>query len=163
MNFRIFKCSEKAIFVYVACVLFSAHALGAIAATTLSKGRIEVTLHPLRANTGKVFLSLSNTKEGFLGNNDAYARAQVKVQTQNRSGKLSYFVNHTFTDIPYGKYAIAWFHDVNDDNKMERNWMGIPVEPWGCSNHCAGLFGPRFKRALFSLDSSIIHIDMDGG
>jgi len=41
----------------------------------------------------------------------------------------------TFHDIPTGKYAIFVFHDVNRNNKLDKNWLGIPKEGYGASRN----------------------------
>jgi uncharacterized protein (DUF2141 family) len=41
----------------------------------------------------------------------------------------------TFTGIPKGKYALFVFHDVNENNKLDRNWLGIPKEGYGASRN----------------------------
>ncbi|MEL6274196.1 MAG: DUF2141 domain-containing protein [Bacteroidota bacterium] len=33
--------------------------------------------------------------------------------------------------LPPGKYVIAAFHDLNENEKLDRNLFGVPVEPYG--------------------------------
>ena len=55
-------------------------------------------------------------------------------------------------DIPDGTYAIGIFIDTNYNNKMDRNFLGIPKEQYGFSNNAKGSFGPpSFKDASFDM------------
>jgi uncharacterized protein (DUF2141 family) len=56
----------------------------------------------------------------------------------------------TEVKIPYGKYAVTIFHDVNGDTELNSNFMGIPKEPYGFSNNPRAMFGPpSFEQSLF--------------
>lgn len=58
-------------------------------------------------------------------------------------------------ELPPGTYAIGIFHDVNLNNKMDNNFLGIPVEQFGFSNNARALFGPPdFEDAAFLLKGS---------
>ncbi len=48
----------------------------------------------------------------------------------------------TFRDLPAGDYAFSVYHDANNNGKLDRNMMGIPVEPFAFSNDAQGHMGP---------------------
>jgi len=55
-----------------------------------------------------------------------------------------------FSGIPSGTYAVSVVHDENSNGKMDTNFMGIPREGVGSSNHAKGHFGPpKFEAAAF--------------
>lgn len=57
-------------------------------------------------------------------------------------------------ELPEGTYAIGLFVDTNDNNKLDRNFFGIPKEQYGFSNDAKGSFGPpSFKKASFTISS----------
>ncbi|MCC7256875.1 MAG: DUF2141 domain-containing protein [Gammaproteobacteria bacterium] len=57
--------------------------------------------------------------------------------------------------LPPGEYALSVFHDVDDDGRLARNFIGIPKEPAGLSNNVRPKFGPpRFKDAKFSVGTT---------
>lgn len=59
--------------------------------------------------------------------------------------------------VPPGIYAIVAWHDRNNDNKVDQNWLGIPQEGVGFSNDPGlGVHGPRFS-------DSAVTIEPDGG
>lgn len=48
-------------------------------------------------------------------------------------------------DLPHGKYAISVFQDLNENGKLDTNFLGIPTEPYGYSQNPR----PRFRAATF--------------
>jgi uncharacterized protein (DUF2141 family) len=56
------------------------------------------------------------------------------------------------SDLPPGKYAVALIHDVNENMKLDKNWVGKPKEQWGMSNNPRARFSaPPFEKAVFEL------------
>jgi uncharacterized protein (DUF2141 family) len=61
-------------------------------------------------------------------------------------------VTFVLSDLAPGTYAIKFYHDVNDNKKMDSNPFGMPTEPYGFSNNAKGNFGPaRWDKAAFEL------------
>ena len=59
-------------------------------------------------------------------------------------------------DLPEGVYAIGIFVDVNRNNRMDRNFIGIPKEQYGFSNDARGRFGPpSFAEASFTVSGDM--------
>ena len=65
-------------------------------------------------------------------------------------------------DIPKGVYTIGIFVDVNLNNKMDTNFLGIPKEQYGFSNNARGFMGPpSFEDASFTVDGATsLQIDL---
>ena len=62
---------------------------------------------------------------------------------------------YTF-ELPNGTYAIGIFVDTNDNNEMDRNFLGVPKEQYGFSNDAKGSFGPpSFKDASFTVSGNM--------
>ena len=60
-----------------------------------------------------------------------------------------------FKNLPKGVYAISSFHDINDNKKMDTNFIGIPKEPIGMSNNAKGFMGPpKYKDSKFNLETN---------
>ena len=60
----------------------------------------------------------------------------------------------SFTNLPDGTYAIFVFHDVNRNNKMDRNFLGIPKEGYGASNNKLPFAAaPKFSENKFVLSN----------
>ena len=61
-------------------------------------------------------------------------------------GGVAKIVNHTakwiFLEIPYGEYVVATYHDRNENEILDSNFLGIPKEAFGFSNRARGIVGP---------------------
>jgi uncharacterized protein (DUF2141 family) len=45
-------------------------------------------------------------------------------------------------DLPHGEWAVVITQDLNDNDKLDKNLMGIPIEPYGFSNNVRPKFAP---------------------
>ncbi|MCE7041150.1 DUF2141 domain-containing protein [Dyadobacter sp. CY312] len=48
-------------------------------------------------------------------------------------------------DLEPGKYALALFHDLNGNGELDKNFVGLPKEPYGFSKD----FRPKFSAPSF--------------
>ena len=70
-----------------------------------------------------------------------------KVTIKNQKAQI------VFENVLKGKYSVRLFHDENNNQKMDTNFIGLPKENWGCSNNVKARFGPPdFDEMLFMLD-----------
>jgi len=62
-------------------------------------------------------------------------------------------------DLAPGIYAIAVYVDTNGNRQLDKNWLGIPREPFGFSKDALGLAGPpSFQQAAFVVkDGTNLH------
>jgi len=57
-----------------------------------------------------------------------------------------------FKDVKPDEYAIRFFHDENQNEELDTNFIGIPKEGFGFSNDAMGKFGPKkFEEWLFDV------------
>jgi uncharacterized protein (DUF2141 family) len=58
----------------------------------------------------------------------------------------------TVMNLPPGRYALALYHDMNDNWKLDKNFVGYPKEPFGFSNNYRPVFtGPNFEDCAFEV------------
>ena len=63
-----------------------------------------------------------------------------------------------FEGLSSGDYGIKAFHDVNNNDKMDTNPFGMPIEPYAFSNNAIGNMGPaRWDRAHFTVEGATEH------
>jgi len=125
----------------------------AISAQLNSHQDIEVNISNIDNNEGKIMIGLYASEGNWLGN------PQKGLIGKIEDGEST----TTFKNIPQGVYAISVFHDENNNNDLDMNFMGIPKEDNGCSNNASGLFGPpKWKDAKFKLKdkTEIINIKL---
>lgn len=59
-------------------------------------------------------------------------------------------------DIAAGDYAVSVFADVNDNGKLDTNFIGMPKEPVAVSRDAKGKFGPpKFADAAFKVGEGV--------
>lgn len=64
-------------------------------------------------------------------------------------------VRVTVADLPPGPYAIAAYQDINGNQQLDRNWLGVPSEPTAFSRDARpGLTAIGFDEAAVQLLSS---------
>jgi uncharacterized protein (DUF2141 family) len=64
-----------------------------------------------------------------------------------------------FEAVKPGRYGIVAFHDENRNGTLDKNWMGVPVEPWCASRDARGTFGPpKFEDAVFSVAGANVNL-----
>ena len=58
----------------------------------------------------------------------------------------------TLRNIPPGVYGILTFQDVNSNNRMDSNWIGLPLEPFGFSRDAKPFLSkPGFDEVKFTV------------
>jgi uncharacterized protein (DUF2141 family) len=116
----------------------------------MSPGRpYTITVHivGLRSDRGKLYLSLYHSASGYPKN----PSAAFRLSSAPLSGKMGTVI---LDALPGGVYAIACYHDENDNGKLDSNLFGIPTEGTGASNNARGSWGPpKFRDAAFTLNS----------
>ncbi|MFQ5624920.1 MAG: DUF2141 domain-containing protein, partial [Paracoccaceae bacterium] len=61
-------------------------------------------------------------------------------------------VHWVFSDLKPGTYAIAVYHDENENRELDRGFLGIPLEGFGFSNDSFIGFGaPDFADAAVTV------------
>ena len=77
---------------------------------------------------------------------------QYKGKTTTISENASQVV---FSGIPSGSYAVAVYHDKNNNNVLDKNYLGIPTEAYGFSNNARRTFSaPSFSEASVFVNNS---------
>jgi len=103
------------------------------AADDLAAFSVRVT--SVRSNLGKVGCTLYDSARGF--------PTDARAARQQRWCKIEAGVAVcTFDPIRAGTYAVACFHDENDNGRMDTGIFGIPKEGNVVSNYAKGHFGP---------------------
>jgi len=116
------------------------------------KGELTITVTDIRSNKGYLMVSIYNDGEGFPSDAD-------KAMLTRRYDVSGDSYTCSFTNIPYGEYAVAIFHDENGNGEMDTNFIGIPKEGVGVSNDAIRTMGPpRYEDAKFSLNRQKVSV-----
>jgi len=122
--------------------------------TFAQEANIVIEIKNIKNNLGNIALALYDDPENF-------TKKEIRAtKVSAKKGK----VTAQFTNLPSGIYAIALFHDENNNDKMDFNGFGIPKEAYGFSNDAKGFMSaPIFKDASFELtknESKMIKISL---
>jgi uncharacterized protein (DUF2141 family) len=100
---------------------------------------LEVRVLGLDSREGAVAVAVFDSEASFEARSDAVASARLPVEGEDCSWRLS--------GLAPGVYAIAVYHDRDDDGVLDRSRLGLPTEPYGFSNGARGRVGPPSFRA----------------
>lgn len=105
---------------------------------------LTVIIHGVKSEKGTVLFAMFSNRSDFLGE-EVFATKKGQIQ----KGKVTVI----FKNIPHGQYAISSFLDINENNVLDKNFLGIPKEPYAFSMNPDTRFGPpSFDQAAFILD-----------
>ncbi|HLV92867.1 MAG TPA: DUF2141 domain-containing protein [Aequorivita sp.] len=99
---------------------------------------LTVTINNIKHIEGSIEIGLFNNGDRFMEEGQAFKSVSVKVK-----GKAETVV---IKDLPKGIYAISLYHDRNSNGECDRNFLGIPKEPYAFSTN----FKPKFSAPTFS-------------
>ena len=99
---------------------------------------VKIEISNLKNNKGKILLEFSDAEKNFIKG--------VSQEIVNNHCTIS------IDNLKPGKYTFKYFHDENNNNEMDTNWIGIPKEGFGFSNNAKGKFGPpSHEKMIFEL------------
>ena len=108
------------------------------------KGTLLVQVENLESDDGCLRIAFFNSEKSFL--KDEQAVLATEYYFKGTKG-----VQMRFEDITFSTYAIAIYHDQNNNGKLDKNRLGIPKEPYAFSNNARAKWrSPKFKEAKFS-------------
>jgi uncharacterized protein (DUF2141 family) len=112
-------------------------------------GAATLTVHATGARNakGKIRVALFRGAQGFPNDASQAAHTQAAdIDPQTSSAQV------VFPGLPDGVYAVSVFHDENMNEKLDKNFMGVPKEGYGASNNPKKKMGPpNFDEAKFQL------------
>ena len=130
--------------------VFAALSIAALGSQAESKTTtIKVDAEKIRNATGMMACALFNAADGFP---DVQAKSFQYVYVPINSGVASC----EFKDVAAGTYAVSVFHDENDNKKLDKNFVGMPLEGYGVSNNIRHMMSaPQFKESSFQVNGEV--------
>lgn len=116
-----------------------------------SKANIKIVVNNIESNEGSIMIGLYNNEDSFLKQGYKYLSVPAKKGT----------VEAVFKDIPSGEYAISFYHDKDDNQKLNMRFGIIPTEPYGVSNNAKEKYSaPKWEKAVFTVSNQTITQNM---
>ncbi|MBF9221941.1 DUF2141 domain-containing protein [Hymenobacter ruricola] len=129
----------------LASLLLSGLLLTAAAPAPAEPQSVTVTVTSLVSTTAAVRLYFYNTREGFLKSGKWAFSKSVKP-----AGKSEFTLP---VELPRGEWAVAITQDLNNNDKIDKNFLGIPTEPYAFSNNVRPtVAAPGFDECKFMVD-----------
>jgi uncharacterized protein (DUF2141 family) len=101
---------------------------------------LTIYFNELSTNDGKLMVLVQNEDEKDV--------SKLVLNIANKSAKVSIY-------LPEGKYGVIAFHDINNNEELDKNMLGIPTEPYGFSNNARGLLSkPNYEETLVNLNQN---------
>ncbi|WP_085318115.1 DUF2141 domain-containing protein [Derxia lacustris] len=123
----------------------------AAAATGARAADLSVDIDGVASQRGHLAVALYNRADGFPAEAGG-VQAQRVAPAAGRSSVV-------FRNLAPGNYAVAVYHDENDNQKLDRGLFGIPKEPYGFSNDARGTAGPpEFRDARFAVGEAPVAV-----
>ena len=107
--------------------------------------KVTVVITALASTQSVVKINFYNAPEKFLKTGQMAIRLVVKPE-----GKSSITVP---VELTPGEWAVAISQDTNNNDKLDKNFLGIPTEPYAFSNNVRPRFAaPVFEECKFKVD-----------
>lgn len=115
-------------------------------------GTLVINVTGYKNNKGETRCQLWQNEEAFPTKTDS---AMLKKVVKNDSLKSQI----VFPNLSFGWYAVTVHQDEDGDTWMNKNWLGMPAEPYGLSNNPKILFSvPSFEDCKFLVDQDTVTI-----
>jgi uncharacterized protein (DUF2141 family) len=116
---------------------------------TAQNNKITATVINATSDTGKVGFALYN---------------KTNFRMKPIQGAASKIVNGksvvVFKNVVAGEYAIICYHDKNNNDKMDFEANGMPLEDYGASNNVMNFGPPQFEDAKFTIIDKNVSLEI---
>ena len=103
---------------------------------------LDIEIENLKSNKGNINVLISDESKNEIA-------SATFIRVKGLKAEVS------FDSIYPGKYAIQFYHDENQNGKLDMNLIGIPKEKFGSSNNVKPILGPpKFEKMLFNLNEN---------
>lgn len=96
-----------------------------------------IEISNVKQNSGNIVVEIYQDKSGWL--KSPFRKITLSADENSKTATLA---------VPPGKYAVSIYQDVNENGKLDQNFLGIPKEPIGFGNNYRPLGKPDFEAAL---------------
>ena len=131
---------SRALLLLLGGIILSVHA------ACEAKTHLTMNIHLTEHARGELAYLIFASPSGFPGDRDkALRRGFLPIPEGAQRLRIE-------TDLRPGTYAASVYEDLNGNQKLDHNLLGIPKEPVGVSGEHSGRFGPpRFDDCSFRL------------
>ena len=122
--------------------LFLTIAIASISFFSSAQNTLSIKITGLKTNSGTVMIKLLDANQKVI--------KTLKADVENNTSTVN------INNLPSGTYAVQYFHDENNNGKMDTGSFGRPLEGYGYSNDARGFMGPAdFEDQIFEIKSDL--------
>ena len=115
---------------------------------------LEIKIENIRNEQGVVRVSVYRSKEGFP---EEFEKA-VQWKSLPAQKDTLFF---TFDSLALGEIACSVLHDENNNEILDKNFLGVPREGVGVSNNALRALGPpRYEQCTFLLQENTDQVEI---
>lgn len=112
-----------------------------------SKSDLTISVTNIHNAKGKISFGLFRKQDSFPIKGKQYKGVLIEA-TKSRT-------KYTFQNLERESYAVAVFHDENNNGILDKNFVGAPTEAYGFSKNARAMFSaPSFEEAKIDLKES---------
>lgn len=116
-----------------------------------AQGKLEINFSGINSRIGTIHLAIYDDPEKFPKQGQYTIKRILKAEEQGV----------VIDGVLHGKYAVAAFHDLNGNGKLDKNVLGIPNEPYAFSNNLKPKWKrPTFLEAMFEFNSKELQLNL---
>lgn len=124
------------LFIFITAIMLASDSFG-------QQPSLEIKISNVRMNDGNIVVAIFKEKSNWL--KTPFREKQLSASDGTKTASFQ---------VPYGKYAISVYQDVNENGELDRTFIGIPKEPIAFGNDHKPFGKPKFKSALIEHKSS---------
>ncbi|SFP34406.1 Uncharacterized conserved protein, DUF2141 family [Nitrosomonas cryotolerans] len=112
---------------------------------SVDTAQIRVTVNGI-GSEGMLSVELYHDPDNFL--NKKGRKRRIRIPAMEKQHTVCFSIEQQ------GTYAVAAYHDVDGNRRLNKRWNMMPKEPFGLSNNPQQRFGfPKFSEAAFTTDA----------
>lgn len=136
------------------CAVAAVLALHAVSWSAVAHaGDLDLTVTNITSAQGVIQLAVYASENDFRKNPVRSLRQEISATGQIRV---------VIANLPAGDYAVMAYHDLNGNDDLDTNLLGIPSEPWGASLGDKTVFGaPAWADVRFPVPATGMSATID--
>lgn len=105
---------------------------------------LNLNIQNLSSTTGRVLVAIYKASDDFMATDKCFIRKALPINMVSN--------DYLIENVPAGEYAVVVLHDMNNNNKMDLNFLGIPKEGYGFSNNPSSkMRQPNYEESKFTM------------
>jgi uncharacterized protein (DUF2141 family) len=107
--------------------------------------KLQVEITNVKTAKGKLMIGIYKPDDKFGEGKPGFSEI---IEVKSAGSQKAFF------ELEPGKYALAVYHDLNNNGELDKNFVGIPKEPYGFSKDFRPKFSaPSFEDCTFEVTS----------